>query len=73
MAKTLSAFSARDRIEHSIFGLGTIVEINERRITIAFDKSGTRKFVTSIVKLAPSDTQEPPKRARAAKKVKRPN
>jgi len=71
MAKNLLAFSPKDRIDHAVFGCGTIVEINERRTTIAFDESGTRKFVTSMVKLAPSDKQAPPKRARSGKKVQR--
>ena len=60
--KSVLPFSPKDRIDHSVFGLGTIVEIDERRTTIAFDKSGTRKFVTSMVKLSPSDTPAPKKR-----------
>jgi hypothetical protein len=61
-------FSPKDRIDHSVFGLGTIVEIDERHTTIAFDDAGTRKFVTSMVKLASSDTPKPKKRVRARKK-----
>lgn len=71
MARNLLAFSPKDRIDHSVFGLGTIVQIDERRTTIAFDDNGTRKFVTSMVKLAPSDAPAPAKRARAGKKAKR--
>jgi hypothetical protein len=68
--KTLWFFSPKDRIDNSRFGSGTIVTINEHPITIVFDESGTRKFVTSVVKLAPSDKPNPARRGRARKKVK---
>lgn len=68
-AKNTETFSAKDRIDHSHFGLGTIVTITEHYTTIAFDESGTRKFVTSMVELAPSDTPAPARRVRKKKKV----
>ena len=68
-AKNILAYSPKDRIDHSVFGLGTIVGIDERHTTIAFDESGTRKFVTSMVVLAPSDTPAPARRVRKTKKV----
>jgi hypothetical protein len=61
-AKKAQSFSAKDRIDHYVYGLGTIVEINERHTTIAFDENGTRKFLTDVVKLSPSDTPAPAKR-----------
>jgi hypothetical protein len=64
-------FSPDDRIDHPTFGLGTIVEIDERRTTITFDESGTRKFVTSMVKLAPTDTPAPAKAAPRKKRARR--
>lgn len=57
----------RDRIDHPVFGLGTIVEIDGRHTTIQFDESGTRKFLTSMVKLA--DTQTSAKSAPTPKKI----
>jgi hypothetical protein len=71
VTKSDLGFSPKDRIDHAVFGLGTIVEIDERHTTIAFDKTGTRKFVTSMVKLAPSDTPAPTRRVRTRKKVER--
>jgi hypothetical protein len=68
-AKKILGICPKDRIEHSLFGLGSILEIDERYTTIAFDESGTRKFVTSIVELAPSDTPAPARSARKRKKV----
>jgi hypothetical protein len=64
-------FSPKDRIGHASFGLGTVLEIDERRTTIEFDEAGVRKFVTSMVKLVASDTTAPPKPARTRKKVAR--
>ena len=66
--KSIRSFSPKDRIDHSVFGVGTIVETDERHTTIAFDEAGTRKFVTSMVKLTSSDTPAPTKRARPKKK-----
>jgi len=62
-------YAPKDRVDHAVFGLGTIVQIDERHTTIAFDQSGTRKFMTSMVQLAPSDTPAPARRSRPSKKV----
>jgi len=70
-AQKIPAFSSKDRVDHYVFGLGTIVAADERRTTIAFDESGTRKFVTSMVKLSRSETSAPTRRARPKKKVGR--
>lgn len=69
--KGILGISPKDRIQHSRFGLGTILEIDELYTKIAFDESGTRKFVTSIVELAPSDTPPPARGSRKRKKVGR--
>jgi hypothetical protein len=71
MANRKQAYAPKDRIEHAVFGLGTIVEIDEQHALIAFDETGTRKFVTSMVKLAPSDAPPPARRVRKGKRVRR--
>ncbi len=71
MASRKITFGPKDRIEHAIFGLGTIIEIDEQHALIAFDTSGTRKFVTSMVKLAPSIVPPPARRVRRGNKVGR--
>lgn len=71
MAKNATTFTANNRVDHSVFGTGTIVEANERHTTIAFDNAGTKKFMTSMVKLAPSDTPAPEKPAPKRKKAAR--
>jgi len=71
-AKDTVTFRPKSRIDHAVYGLGTIVEVNERHTTIAFDGAGTRKFITTIVKLVGSDTPEPAKPARRKAKASRP-
>jgi hypothetical protein len=71
-AKETASFRPKSRIDHAVYGLGTIVEVNERHTTIAFDGVGTKKFMTTMVKLVGSDTPEPPKPPRRKAKVSRP-
>jgi hypothetical protein len=69
-AKSATPFSAKDRIDHHIFGTGTVLEANDKRTTIEFDDASTRKFVTSMVELTRSDTlapEKPPPRKKRAK------
>lgn len=67
--KTALGFSAKARIHHAVFGPGTVVATDGQRTTIAFDDSGTRKFVTRMVELIASDTPTPKKRGSRKKKV----
>jgi hypothetical protein len=63
------AFSVNDRVSSPRFGPGTVSHLDEKYTTIQFDDSGTRKFLTSLVELEPSDTPTPvkPERTRKAK------
>ncbi len=66
------AFAKDAQVEHSKFGLGTVVSCNEEHIEIKFDEHGPKKFVASIVlpNLKKSDRQPPvEKRATRKKKV----
>ncbi len=67
MAKDSVAFSAKDRVSHSVFGLGTISGVDDRYTTIVFDERGTKKFVTSLVQLGRSTTPAPGRSARLKK------
>ena len=53
------------QVEHTIFGLGTVMSINEERIVIKFDDHGEKKFVTPMVvgSLKKSDRQPPARNA----------
>ena len=68
MAKSATSFSVNDRIKHSVYGVGTIREMDERHTVILFDEAGQKKFVTSMVQLEESDTAAPVKPARASRK-----
>jgi alpha-acetolactate decarboxylase len=64
-------FAVGQAVEHSTYGLGTISSIDADRTTIDFEAHGTKKFVTSIVKLQASDkVPQARTRRRAARKPK---
>lgn len=71
MSKKTISFAPKDRIDHKVFGTGTIVELDQWHTVIAFDSGETKKFVTSMVKIAPSDTEPPAKPVRRKKKKKK--
>ena len=72
MAKSVEAFSVNDRINHYVYGLGTITQMNARHTTIVFDENGTRKFLADVVRLERSSTPAPakPKRLKKARAAK---
>lgn len=71
MAKNSSGFAPNERVNHSIYGLGTISEVNDLHTVIDFDENGRRKFVTSIVRLERTDVLPPaPTRKSRSKAVK---
>jgi len=69
----MAGFNQGAQVEHSKFGLGTVLAFSEERITIKFDDHGEKKFVTTMVmpSLKKSDRQPPAeKRASRARKPK---
>ena len=68
MGKT-SEFSVNDRVTNATYGEGTISAVDEKYTTIAFDQHGTRKFLTTLLKLERSDSVAPvkPERTKKAK------
>jgi hypothetical protein len=64
------AFAQGAQIEHSKFGLGSVLSCNEEYIVIKFDDHGEKKFVLSIVlpNLKKSDRQPPVEKRRSTKK-----
>jgi hypothetical protein len=66
MAKT-NEFSVKDRVTSSTYGEGTISAMDEKYTTVAFDHNGTRRFLTTLVKLERSDSAPPVKPERAKK------
>ncbi len=66
------AFNKDAQVEHSRFGLGTVISRSEERIVIKFDEHGEKKFVTSMVEgsLEKSDRQMPAEKRRSGARKK---
>ena len=65
------AYAPGAQVEHSKFGLGSVVSCSEDYVVIKFDDHGEKKFVASMVlpSLKKSDRQPPvEKRATRARK-----
>ena len=64
------AFAPGSQIEHTKYGLGSVVSCNEEHIVMKFDDHGEKKFVLSIVmpNLKKSDRQPPAEKRRATRK-----
>ena len=62
-------FQTGSQVEHPKFGLGSVVSINEERLTVKYDEHGEKTFVTSIAlpQLKKSD-REPPAEKRSKRK-----
>jgi len=69
--KQTATFSPTDRVDHYVYGAGTIVAVDSRLTTIAFDEAGTKKFMTSMVELTASEVPAPAKPVRKKKKKTR--
>lgn len=64
------AFATGAQVEHTKFGLGSVLSCNEDYVVIKFDELGEKKFVTSMAlpALKKSDRQPPVEKRRATRK-----
>ena len=64
------AFAPAAQVEHTKYGLGSVISCNEEHVVIKFDDHGEKKFVLSMVMPNPkkSDRQPPAEKRRAARK-----
>ena len=46
-------FEIGQRIRHPVFGIGKVLKIDEKKVTIAFDKEGIKTVVLAYAKLTP--------------------
>lgn len=71
MSKASATFSVNDRVVHPVFGDGTIASTDAEYTVIDFDTAGTRKFVTRMLSIQPTDTAAPakPAKKKSAKKT----
>ena len=65
MTKNPNEFTVNERVNHHIYGLGTISMISDQHTIIQFDQDGRKKFVTSLMRLEHSDVAAPPGRTRS--------
>jgi hypothetical protein len=74
VAKEIRAFVPNDRVMHTVFGLGTVLECDPRRTVIEFDDNNVRKFVTSLVQLekAVEEAPVPKSKSGGRSKAKKP-
>lgn len=66
------AFAQGAQVEHSKFGLGSVLSCNDEHIVIKFDDFGEKKFVAPIVlpNLKKSDRQPPAEKRASRRKAK---
>lgn len=71
MSKASATFSVNDRVVHPVFGDGTIASTDAEYTVIDFDTACTRKFVTRMLSIQPTDTAAPakPAKKKSAKKT----
>jgi|GEM_PF-5170541 len=48
-AQAVSSFELGTRVFHQKFGYGTVAEIEGDKLTVAFEKAGTKKVVASFL------------------------
>jgi hypothetical protein len=67
---SMKDFQTNDRVSHTRFGPGVVIDVDARYTIIEFDDAGVRKFVTALVQLERSDLPVPvkpsPQRGRRA-------
>jgi hypothetical protein len=67
---TKPAFAQGAQVEHTRFGLGSVLSCNEEYIVIKWDEHGEKKFILAIVlpNLNKSDRQPPVEKRRSTRK-----
>ena len=60
-----------DRVSHTRFGPGVVIEVDARYTLVEFDEEGVRKFLTTLVQLERSELPLPAKRAPVGGRVDR--
>lgn len=66
MAKNTNGFAVNERIQHEEYGPGTITNIGPLHTTIEFDQAGTKKFMSSMVRLERTDVVAPARRSKSS-------
>lgn len=67
----MRTFRKDDRVSHTRFGPGVVIDVDARYTLIAFDEDGVRKFLTTAVQLERSELPLPVKRAPVRRRADR--
>lgn len=67
----MTGFRKDDRVSHTRFGPGVVIEAEARYTIVDFDEGGARKFLSTLVQLERSDLPLPVKPA-AVRRKRRP-
>jgi len=59
----MRSFRKDDRVSHTRFGLGVVIEVDAHYTLIEYDEEGMRKFLTTLVQLERSELPLPVRRA----------
>jgi hypothetical protein len=62
----MKIFAIGDRVLQPQYGAGTITAADARHTVIDFDLHGSRRFVTTMVRLTPTTEPAPPRQAKSA-------
>lgn len=62
----MNVWKPGDRVEHAVYGTGTIIEFNDQHAIVHFDDHGRRKFASSRAVLTESQRQARPPTSRRA-------
>ena len=67
----MKIYSKGARVAQPQYGPGTVTDANANHTVIDFDGHGLRRFVTSMVNLAPTSEPAPERARSAARRTKR--
>jgi hypothetical protein len=65
----LKGLTKGDRIQHALYGTGTVTDVSDQHTVIAFDAEGVRKFVSSIAVFERTEVVAPASASKSRKKA----
>lgn len=66
----MERYSIGARVSQTQYGAGTVTVANQYHVIVDFDDHGRRTFSAALVRLEPSTTLAPVRRARAPRRTK---
>ena len=63
----MKRFEVGSRVVEPIYGLGSVIAIEDVYMRVQFDENGVKKFLTRLARLEPSNEPAPSRSARKAR------